>query len=652
MDDGGRSEHVAGPDRLATTSRRRRAALLLVPVLVVLLAALFGLRKIDNNDTWWHLATGRWIVEHRSVPDTDVLSFTVPDHPWVNVQWLFDVTIYTIARIGGTGWLVVFSALCHSLTIALLLRNLIPRVGPIAAAPFALAGLIVAEERFSVRPEMISFLLLQVVLWIHLTARGDRRRRLWLLPAVMALWVNCHSLFVLGLIVTASYLGVPVLVRLVRRDSGRRTDRVAVRTLVIVGALSLLATLANPFGVTGALFPLDLLSRIDRSIPAFASIAELDSPFSNTGITTAVRLYRVYFVFAVAVVAGASALAMLSRPGRRRFDLAGLLVFVAFAYLSVQARRNMAVFVLTTAPFVAACSATLAARAPLPTRRMATRLAPLFAIAVAIGLGLGGALVGRGDYYRSNQKTREFGVGMLSHYFPTDAITFIRATGIPRPMFNDFTSGGYLAWDPPLGQGVFIDGRTEVYETAFFSRYVESLREPPRWQQLADEWGIQSVLLFHRFGAHRSLVRWLLRDERWSIVYVDEVALVALRRRGNADVIRRAQAIFAARRGEIERSLLAPHARRPWPAGLVGGLVSYATVLGLTGHPTETVRFYTRALELDPAPGQEVAIRLFLAQLASATGDAEAVSIHLDRAEALRPGDPDVNALRRRLGSN
>src|SRR5262245_8667835 len=73
------------------TSPRDRA----LGALVALLGAAFGLRKIDDFDTWWHLAAGRWIAAH-GIPRTDTLSETVRDHAWINLQWGFDVSIYCL----------------------------------------------------------------------------------------------------------------------------------------------------------------------------------------------------------------------------------------------------------------------------------------------------------------------------------------------------------------------------------------------------------------------------------------------------------------------------------------------------------------------------------------------------------------------------
>lgn len=43
------------------------------------LAALIALARMSNfpadPDMFWHVETGRWIVEHRAIPHTDVFSW-------------------------------------------------------------------------------------------------------------------------------------------------------------------------------------------------------------------------------------------------------------------------------------------------------------------------------------------------------------------------------------------------------------------------------------------------------------------------------------------------------------------------------------------------------------------------------------------------
>src|SRR5215217_6298811 len=51
----------------------------------------FGYTVLGSSDLWWHIATGRWIIEHRCLPLTDPWSFTRAGLPWLQHEWLSDV---------------------------------------------------------------------------------------------------------------------------------------------------------------------------------------------------------------------------------------------------------------------------------------------------------------------------------------------------------------------------------------------------------------------------------------------------------------------------------------------------------------------------------------------------------------------------------
>ena len=86
-----------------------------LPSYVVLLAAAaLALRRLDDSDTWWHLAAGRWIAENARVPVTDPFSHTVPAHAWVNLQWLYDLVLYGLWQVGGANLLVLSAVAAYT----------------------------------------------------------------------------------------------------------------------------------------------------------------------------------------------------------------------------------------------------------------------------------------------------------------------------------------------------------------------------------------------------------------------------------------------------------------------------------------------------------------------------------------------------------
>jgi len=109
------------------------------------------------------------------------------------------------------------------------------------------------------------------------------------------------------------------------------------------------------------------------------------------------------------------------------------------------------------------------------------------------------------------------------------AAAFSREAGLqPRP-YNDLTTGGYLTWDAAVEGGVFIDGRLEVYDTEFFTQYVSAFSNARSRRQQLETYEIQTVLLFHHWSNRHGMIRLLVHDPGWTLVYLDDVAVIFVR---------------------------------------------------------------------------------------------------------------------------
>jgi hypothetical protein len=615
-----------------------------LPLLVIGLAAVFALRRLGNTDTWWHLAAGRWIVTHGAIPHLDTLSWTVPDHPWINVQWFYDVIIYGIFKVGGPNLLVLSAVMTYAAATALMFVNVRRSVDPVVASVLCVWAVLISQERFEIRPEMVSYLLLQIMLWLYATGRVSKSKRLWVIPAVMCLWANCHSLFVLGMVVVMSQMVGSLITDLPLLPQGwRRPVEPPVRKqILLTGAVALAATLINPFFIQGAIFPFKLMSRISGENPVFRAIGEFRRPFEDYFITYSITAYRWFFFFAAAVVLTALVVAVfqrnagsavarkgLSRAERRRLnqieqhrkgtppapplqqpqvpgvpiahiDLADIAVLAGIAYLSILARRNMALLALGGTPCVAACLALIAARFPQAVISAWTYVKGVLSVAIIALVLAGYWFIASNGFYKWNEDLREFGLGQLDMRFPIRAAAFMKAQGLPGPLYNDLGNGGYLSWAEPIPGGVYIDGRLEVYDTEFFGKYLSALENPSAWQAEMDRRGIQTVLQFHWWGNSRNLIQYLVNDSRWALVYYDETSVLLVRRDGNEQLISRAQTAFSAEREKIEQTLLEPVKSWQWPMGQVYAIRVYGDLLDLIGKSNDAVRFRTYLSELSP----------------------------------------------------
>src|SRR5208337_4984279 len=61
----------------------------------------FSPKVLGDGDTWSHLATGEWIIAHRTVPRADPFSHSMPGAPWTAHEWLSEILLTLAFRVGG-----------------------------------------------------------------------------------------------------------------------------------------------------------------------------------------------------------------------------------------------------------------------------------------------------------------------------------------------------------------------------------------------------------------------------------------------------------------------------------------------------------------------------------------------------------------------
>ena len=208
-------------------------------------------------------------------------------------------------------------------------------------------------------------------------------------------------------------------------------------------------------------------------------------------------------------------------------------------------------------------------------------------------------------------------------------------------------SGGYLAWDDPLGDGVFIDGRLEVYDTPFVTEYATAVSDPARWQADADRYGIQTAIIFHRFENDRVLAGRLFQGKVWSLVYDDEVAAVFVRTQGNAAALRRAASIRDEWNRQTDAWLSRPARTWPYAAGRVEGTRAYARFLATIGQNEPAVTAYLKLFELGVSPSEELERRLLVARYFASHGRPEQAREQARRMLAIDPENAEARKLLR-----
>ena len=234
----------------AVTDKRAGQASSILPlfVAVLLIPAVLGSSKtiFNDGDVSWHIATGRWIIDHRVIPRFDPFSFTWAGKPWVPIEWLAEVfyaSAYRLAGYSGVAALVTAALMAlHAAVYLNATRWVRLALLPVVLMDFAIIPMLLA------RPHVLTWPLLAVWLLLMMRAREQDRAPPIVAALLISLWANLHGGFVFGLLVTALF-GLEALVASV--DKGK-----VLRQWIPFGAACALALFINGNGLEGVLHPL------------------------------------------------------------------------------------------------------------------------------------------------------------------------------------------------------------------------------------------------------------------------------------------------------------------------------------------------------------------------------------------------------------
>ncbi len=209
----------------------------------LILAVPAFLFPLYNPDLFWHLSVARWIIENRSLPRADFLSFTAAGREWLDFEWLSQLVFCGAHSLGGMGglWLVKIILLAASWLVLDKVLRLNQASGHARAGALGLwsAGVLAHSD---IRPELFSVLFLSLT--FHLLEIQRLGKRGPCKPALaggllFALWANLHAGFTFG-------LALIVLYGLVEAARRRWAAAGGAALLAAAGAAG---TLLNPYGL-------------------------------------------------------------------------------------------------------------------------------------------------------------------------------------------------------------------------------------------------------------------------------------------------------------------------------------------------------------------------------------------------------------------
>src|SRR4029079_16742888 len=175
----------------------------LVVIGVYLLLTALGPRLLSDPDTYSHIALGRWILEHHTVPTIDPFSATLRGTHWVAFEWLSQVILAIAYALGGWTGVIALAAAAVAAAFGVLTRFLLREWQPNAVLVAVLSAILLTAPHMLARPHILALPVMVVWLATLIRAVDTRSAPPWRLLPLMVLWANLHGSFTFGLAMIA-----------------------------------------------------------------------------------------------------------------------------------------------------------------------------------------------------------------------------------------------------------------------------------------------------------------------------------------------------------------------------------------------------------------------------------------------------------------
>jgi len=480
------------------------AVLYLIPAIWILQPVVF------DQDIWWHLQTGKWMVEHGTLPATDPFSVYGEGKPWVAYSWLFEISMYGLVQLCGERGILLYTLVGIWLTILVLHRIIGTRYSNFLHVSGLLAVSVVALSKlFTPRPWLFTILFFAITLEVVLLLREGRHFRwFWLLPVAYSVWANIHIQFIYGL----GLLGLACAAPLVDRYLPPFKDAHPVmawgssqwKKLIGLTALCTLATLVTPYHVHLYSIVVDLSTQTgmweytqEMQAPPFRTVAD----WAMLGIFSAALVW------------------LGGRRSRSSFEVLLMCVAAASAF-----RGQRDIWFLVLASLAILVSPRMGESRERSSIVLHGGLVPV-TLVVAVGVM---CILGYRGF--SEAKIHE----NTAKLYPIEAATFVEEQGYRGPLYNHFDWGGYLIWRLPHLK-VSMDGRANVHGDERIKKALTTWNGGSHWSE-DPELDRAGVVIAQKDMALSSLLRF---DPRFQKTYQDETAVVfvqAPRNAGQSDI--------------------------------------------------------------------------------------------------------------------
>ena len=499
------------------------ADVLMILCFAVFLSFFTTFKITGDDDVFWHLTTGKYVLQTHQVPSTDVFGYMTQGQQWMPFEWGWDVLTYSIYSVSGLTGLSIFRTSMFLLIFYiyyLILRKF--KVTNFISILFLLTLAFAIIDRLSPRPHIMSYLSFSLLLLIIIKFRYFERSNfkiLYFIPLIFLVWANMH----MGIIAGMFLIGIFVLSEVIMyfKSSNYNSGEIKplskpelVRLLLIFTA-TLLVMFINPNFYQTYIYAYD-----HTKMKMLETVNEWMSPFSSTYSDGFVSyLYKGYLFVGIIVYYFAY----------KKKDIFSALLYTGFAIYSVRAMRFTVDYVLILFVFVVITISFLIQN--IKSEQIKSILSNNIILKLGLTLYLIYLTINVSDntlYLKKLQYYRITGFGINSDFIPTQMFDFMKETKITEKsdkIFNHFGTGGFFIWNFP-GKQNFIDSRN--LNDDIFYKYNKLIAKRPGFEQKLDEYGIEySIYLAPDLvrapqEMEQTIISYFSKHKDWKLIFWDD----------------------------------------------------------------------------------------------------------------------------------
>ncbi|MFC1573777.1 hypothetical protein ACFL30_01180 [Candidatus Latescibacterota bacterium] len=471
-----------------------------------------------DYDIWWHLrygeqyiSNGTWHIDHAD------FSWTPAASDWKYVTWLGSSILYLVYKAASFPGLYLLRFAMFAGVVLLFLRFLKHTKDSFDLTHVLglfLLFIVINPIAIYIKPEMFSFFFFFILVYVYYTSKILSKNYFYLYPILFILWMNIHGAFVIGVFFMTVVLFLEIANYFIGTKAALR-KKLLVR-FAVYAVISYIVLILNPYGLS---YIIDLFQeliyseKVNNLLYIDAYINRWQYLFPSNFI-----FRRTYTAWSLVIMGLIALVIFISAYIRKRtFDISVIGINIGFFYFAMKMARASLFF-----PSIWLFSMIYVMR-KADLLHLKKTILPVAVILLLV--------VASPCLYSSltmNTYTSWFGLN-VDDQVPKREVDFIIENKLPKPIFNDYLTGGYMIWSMYPEYKVFIDPRQQPYMTGVWDDFIQFMSNTGEesLKEIVSKYPCKTAMIHHI--SYGEIATAFVLSPDWQIVFLDTIAAVFVR---------------------------------------------------------------------------------------------------------------------------